>query len=169
MLLVTLEERFKGIVPLSGLIAVMSMANVLRVKSPEDVRENLSVNFGQLWLGAEVLLFVLVGAAVDVRYTFEAGPRALLVLCAALALRAVAVLLSTLGMELNGKERLFTVFSYLPKATVQAAIGAIPLAAGLPSGQLILSVAVLGIVVTAPLGAILMDRTYPKLLKWEEA
>ena len=114
--------------------------------------------------GAEVILFVLVGAAVDIRYTMQAGIAAVLMIFVGLMFRAVGVSLCMLGTKLNKKERLFCVIAYLPKATVQAAIGSVPLAMGLPCGQIVLSVAVLAILITAPLGAAGMDLTYDKLL-----
>ena len=120
------------------------------------------------WLAAEILLFVLVGAAVDIRYTLNAGLAAVAMIFVALAFRAVGVCLCVAGTALNKKERLFCVIAYLPKATVQAAIGSVPLAMGLSCGQIVLSVAVLAILITAPLGAIGMDMTYKKLLVREE-
>ena len=110
---------------------------------------------------------MLVGAAVDIRYTMSAGGAAVLMILCALLFRAVGVCLCVAGTKLTRKERLFCVIAYLPKATVQAAIGSVPLAMGLPCGQIVLSVAVLGILITAPLGAIGMDATYRKLLTRE--
>ena len=112
-----------------------------------------------------MLLFVLVGAAVDIRYTLSAGLGAVTMILVGLVFRSVGVLLCLLGTDLNKKERLYAVFAYLPKATVQAAIGAVPLSMGLPCGNIILSVAVLAILITAPLGAVLMDSTKKTLLK----
>ena len=125
------------------------------------------VAFRKLWLAAEVVLFVLVGAAVDIRYTASAGASALLMIGIALLFRAAGVFLCMPGTQLNKKERLFCVIAYLPKATVQAAVGSVPLSLGLPCGQLVLSVAVLAILVTAPIGAIGMDKTYRRLLVQE--
>ena len=164
-LLVAAETWLKGTVPLSGLLAVISMACVLQQKSTALLSRRLSEKFGKLWLAAEVLLFVLVGAAVDIRYTVNAGLAAVAMIFLALAFRAVGVCLCMAGTRLNGKERLFCVLSYLPKATVQAAIGSVPLAMGLSCGTLVLSVAVLAILITAPLGAIAMDATYRRLLR----
>lgn len=127
----------------------------------------LAQKFGKLWLAAEVILFVLVGAAVDIRYTLEAGAGAVAIIFAALAIRALGVILATAGTALNKKERLFCVIAYLPKATVQAAMGSVPLAMGLSCGKLVLSVAVLAILITAPLGAFGMDATYRRLLERE--
>ncbi len=166
-LLVWAEDALKGRLPLSGLLAVMAMACVLRKVSPGPVSQDLAEKTGRLWLAAEVLLFVLVGAAVDLRYTLRAGPLAALVILLALVFRSAGVLLSTAGTPLTRRERLFCVLAYLPKATVQAAIGGVPLALGLPCGQLVLSVAVLGILITAPLGALAIDRAAPRLLRQE--
>ena len=163
-LLVAAETWLKGILPVSGLLAVVSMACVIRIKSIPFVSKRLSEKFGKLWIAAEVVLFVLVGAAVDIRYTMDAGFSAVAMILLALAFRAVGVCVCLLGTSLTRKERLFCVIAYLPKATVQAAIGSVPLAMGLPCGQIVLSVAVLAILITAPLGAVGMDLTYKKLL-----
>ena len=163
-LLVALETWLEGILPFSGLLAVMSMACILQLKSETFVTRRLSEKFGKLWIAAEVILFVLVGAAVDIRYTLGAGLDAVLMILIALVFRSVGVLLCMPGTKLNRKERLFCVIAYLPKATVQAAIGSVPLALGLPCGRLVLSVAVLSILITAPLGAFGMDITYKRLL-----
>lgn len=163
-LLVALETWLEGILPFSGLLAVMSMACVLQLKSETFVTRRLAEKFGKLWIAAEVILFVLVGAAVDIRYTLGAGPGAILMILIALVFRSAGVLLCMPGTKLNRKERLFCVIAYLPKATVQAAIGSVPLALGLPCGKLVLSVAVLSILITAPLGAFGMDITYKRLL-----
>ena len=146
---------------------VMSMACVLKIKSPEKVTKRLSAKFGKLWIAAEAILFVLVGAAVDIRCAVQAGAAAVLMIALALVFRAVGVSICMLGTGLNRKERLFCVIAYLPKATVQAAIGSVPLSMGLPCGQLVLSVAVLAILITAPLGAIGIDRTAGRLLVQE--
>lgn len=167
-LLVALEDMLKARIPLSGLLAVISMACVLRCKCPPTVSQRLSQKFSKLWIAAEVLLFFLVGAAVDPRYTFSAGAKALLMLIIALTLRASGVLLALTGTNLNCKERLFCVISYLPKATVQAAIGSVPLSLGLPCGRLILSIAVLSILITAPLGAFGMELSCNLLLQKQQ-
>lgn len=166
-LLVTVEGRLEGKVALSGLLAVVSMACVLKIKCTGSVSQRLSAKFGKLWIAAEVILFVLVGAAVDIRYTLEAGGTAVLMIFAALIFRAAGVMLCTVKTGFTWKERLFCVIAYLPKATVQAAIGSVPLAAGLECGKIILSVAVMAIIITAPLGAFGMDISYKKLLKKE--
>ena len=162
--LMSVETWLKGKVSVSGLLAVVSMAAVIRIKCIPKVSKRLSEKFGKLWIAAEVILFVLVGAAVDIRYTMQAGIAAVLMIFVGLMFRAVGVSLCMLGTKLNKKERLFCVIAYLPKATVQAAIGSVPLAMGLPCGQIVLSVAVLAILITAPLGAAVMDLTYDKLL-----
>lgn len=163
-LLVAAEDWLEGILPLSGLLAVMAMACALRLWGVSSVTDRLSEKFGKLWIAAEVLLFVLVGAAVDIRYTLQAGAAVVMILLA-LCVRAVGVLLALAGTRLDWKERLFCVIAYLPKATVQAAIGSVPLAMGLPCGALVLSVAVLAILITAPLGAIGIDSTCRRLLR----
>lgn len=166
--LMAVETWLEGVVSVSGLLAVVSMACVVKIKSPTSVSQRLSEKFGKLWIAAEVLLFVLVGAAVDVRYTLGAGGAAVLMIACALLFRAVGVCLCVAGTKLTRKERLFCVIAYLPKATVQAAIGSVPLAMGLSCGPIVLSVAVLGILITAPLGAIGMDLTHQTLLTRDE-
>lgn len=166
-LLVAVEGWLEGKVAISGLLAVVSMACVLKMKSIAFVSKRLSEKFGKLWIAAEVMLFVLVGAAVDIRYTLKAGFAAILMIFIALLFRACGVLLCTAKTNLNWKERIFCVIAYLPKATVQAAIGSVPLASGLACGKLVLSVAVMAIILTAPLGAFGMEATYKKLLTRE--
>ena len=166
-LLVALETVLKGKIALSGLLAVTSMACMLARKTTGEVRARLSEKFGKLWIAAELILFVLVGAAVDIRYVSETGLAAVFMVFAALIFRAAGVVLCLAGTKLNRRERLFCVIAYLPKATVQAAIGSVPLAMGLPCGKIVLSVAVLAILITAPLGALGMDAAYRKLLKYE--
>lgn len=167
-LLTAAEDRLEGIVPVSGLLAVVSMACVLRARSAEAVSKRLSEKLGKLWLAAEVILFVLVGAAVDIRCTLEAGVSAVGMILLALGFRTVGVMICMAGTALNRRERLFCVIAYLPKATVQAAIGSVPLSLGLPCGKIVLSVAVLAILITAPLGALGMDMSYRKLLVRED-
>ena len=166
-LLVSIESWLEGKVAISGLLAVVSMACVLKLKSTAFVSKRLSEKFGKLWLAAEVILFVLVGAAVDVRYMLGAGIAAVVMIITALLFRTAGVLICLIKTPLSAKERLFCVIAYLPKATVQAAIGSVPLAAGLPSGNIILSVAVLAIIITAPLGALVIDSSYKRLLEKE--
>lgn len=167
MLLVSVEGLLEGKVSVSGLLAVVSMACVIKIKSTAFVSKRLSEKFGKLWIAAEVVLFVLVGAAVDIRYTLSAGIAAVFMIFIALIFRTAGVLICTIKTKLNMKERIFCVIAYLPKATVQAAIGSVPLAAGLACGKIILSVAVLAIIITAPLGALGIDNTYKKLLEKE--
>lgn len=166
-LLTALEARLKAYVSISGLLAVMGMACVLQMKCTPSVSAGLSEKFGKLWVGAEVILFVLVGAAVDIRYTLGAGFYAVGMIFLALIFRTAGVCLCFIGTHLNLKERLFCVIAYLPKATVQAAIGSVPLTLGLPCGQIVLSVAVLAIIITAPLGAFGIDMSYGRLLDKE--
>lgn len=163
-LLMAIETWLKESISVSGLLAVVSMACVLKIKSVTFVSKRLSEKFGKLWLAAEVLLFVLVGAAVDIRYTLNAGIAAILMIFLALIFRSAGVALCLVGTPLTWKERLFCMIAYLPKATVQAAIGSVPLAAGLACGKIVLSVAVMAIVTTAPVGAFGMDVLYKKLL-----
>ena len=167
MLLVSVEGWLEGKVSVSGLLAVVSMACVIKIKSTAFVSKRLSEKFGKLWIAAEVVLFVLVGAAVDIRYTLSAGIAAVFMIFIALIFRTAGVLICTIKTKLNMKERIFCVIAYLPKATVQAAIGSVPLAAGLACGKIILSVAVLAIIITAPFGALGIDNTYKKLLEKE--
>lgn len=171
-LLMAAETRVKPYVSVSGLLAVISMACVLKVRCSAFVSSRLAQKFGKLWIAAELILFVLVGAAVDIRYTLEAGPAAIGMILTALIFRAVGVCLCLIGTNLNRKERLFCVIAYLPKATVQAAIGSVPMAMGLTCGPVVLSVAVTAILITAPLGALGMDASYRKLLEradcWNE-
>lgn len=168
-LLMSIETWLKGTISVSGLLAVVSMACVIKIKSIESVSKRLSEKFGKLWLAAEVILFVLVGAAVNIRYTLDAGIAAILMIFIALIFRSTGVSICLIGTELTLKERLFCIIAYMPKATVQAAIGSVPLALGLPCGQIVLSVAVLAILITAPLGAIGMDMTYKKFLSQSDA
>ena len=163
--LMAIEDGLSGIVAVSGLLAVVSMACVLKLKSVAFVSKRLSEKFGKLWIAAEVILFVLVGAAVDIRYTLGAGIMAVAMILIALAFRSAGVALCLVRTKLNLKERVFCVIAYLPKATVQAAIGSVPLALGLPCGKIVLSVAVLAILITAPLGALGIDAFYKRLLK----
>ena len=162
-LLVAAEDALEGVFPFSGLLAVMA-AGVGIQRWRGVVAQRLSLKFSKLWVAAEVALFVLVGAAVDLRYALSAGVMAVLAVLGALCFRALGVLVCVSGAHFSGKEKLFCVLGYLPKATVQAAIGGVPLAMGLGCGQIVLTVAVIAILVTAPLGALAIDRSYPKLL-----
>lgn len=167
-LLIAIEGWLEGKIAVSGLLAVVSMACVLKMKCTAFVSKRLSEKFGKLWLAAEVILFVLVGAAVDIRYTLDAGLAAVAMIFIALIFRSFGVLLCTVKTDLSVKERVFCVIAYLPKATVQAAIGSVPFAAGLPCGKIVLSVAVMAIIITAPLGAFGMDFSYKKFLTREK-
>lgn len=164
-LLIGVENALEGIVAVSGLLGVTAMAVMLKRKSDPTVSTRLSQKFGKIWLCAEVVLFVLVGAAVDIRYMASAGIMAVILIFGALVFRTIGVWICLLKTELNTKERVFCVMAYLPKATVQAAIGSVPLANGLACGDLILSVAVMAIVITAPIGAFLIDHFHPLLLQ----
>lgn len=157
------ESSLKGIVPISGLIAIMSMGAVIK-KCNIELADRLSQKYNKLWVMAEILLFVLVGVTVDLQYAVKAGAAFALVIATALIFRMIGVFVCTLKTNLNNKERLFCMMAYVPKATVQAAIGSIPLAMGLNCGQAVLTVAVLSILFTAPIGAIAVDTTYKKLL-----
>ena len=162
-LLVTLEQHLKGIIGFSGLLAVLALSAFLQQRK-YAVSKRLSRKFSKLWVTAEVLLFVLVGATVNVSYALEAGLFVFLLIIIALLFRIIGVFASLIKTNLNRKERLFTAFAYTPKATVQAAIGGIPLVMGLACGNLVLTAAVLSIIITAPLGATLIDVSYKKLL-----
>lgn len=162
--LVTIEDHCTGIIGFSGLLAVMSMGIMLGQRIPV-VSKRLSAKYDRLWVGAELLLFVLVGAMVNVAYVAYAGVAAILLILGAMVFRMAGVFASVLGTKLNGKERAFCMMAYTPKATVQAAIGGVPLAMGLACGETVLTVAVLAILITAPFGAIAIDCTYKKWLQ----
>lgn len=161
--MVTIEDNFSNFIPFSGLIAVMGLGIALQ-KKREVVAIRLSVKFNKLWVCAEILLFVLVGATVNLKYAVSAGFGVIILIFAVLCFRVIGVLFCLLKTKLNLKERLFCMIAYMPKATVQAAIGAIPLSMGLACGDIVLTVAVLSIIITAPLGAFLIDLTYKRLL-----
>lgn len=162
-LLVTLESVIKSYVPMSGLLAVMALGGTI-LKQYGILAERLSGKFSKIWVAAELMLFVLVGATVDIRYAARAGISAIALIFIALIIRVCGVFACLIRTKLNIKERLFCAIAYLPKATVQAAIGGLPLAAGITAGNTILTVAVLAILITAPLGAIGVDAFYRKLL-----
>ena len=164
-LLVALEDVIP--VPFSGLLAVLGAGLGLR-RWRLVVAQRLTAKFGKLWVCAEIMLFVLVGAEVDLNYAAAAGLAAVATVLGVLCFRALGVLLCVAGSKLDKKERLFTILAYLPKATVQAAIGGVPLAMGLGCGQIVLTVAVIAILVTAPLGAFAIDFSYRKLLHKEK-
>lgn len=167
-LFVALENAVKGIMPFSGLLAVMSCGIAINRRRPE-LAARLSGKYNRLWVAAEVLLFVLVGATVDIGYAAAAGGAAVLVVLGVLVFRMVGVFVCLLHTALDRKERLFCMLAYTPKATVQAAIGSVPLSLGLGCGQIVLTVAVLAILITAPLGAFAIDLTYRRLLGQADA
>lgn len=162
-LLVAAEDALTTTITFSALIAIMFVGVGLQQKR-ENVAKRLAAKYGKLWVAAEVFLFVLVGATVNINYIGKVGVKALIVIFGALAFRMLGVFVCMLGTDTTKKERLFAMLAYTPKATVQAAIGGIPLAMGLPCGEVVLSVAVLVIVITAPLGAFAIDVSYKKLL-----
>lgn len=163
-LLVAMEKLLKGTLPVSGLLAVMGMSATL-LKTYGLLAKRLSAKFNKLWVGAEILLFVLVGATVDIKYAVAAGFAAVLLIFGVMIFRLAGVYVSLLKTPLTKKERVFCMIAYMPKATVQAAIGSIPLALGLSCGKIVLTVAVLAILITAPLGAFGVDISYKKLLE----
>ncbi len=162
-LLIELQNRLEGIIPISGLLAIMSLGMIIKQKY-DILAKRLSGKYNKLWIVTEIFLFVLVGATVDLRYALSAGISAILLVLGALLFRMFGVALSLIKTNLNRNERLFCMLAYMPKATVQAAIGSIPLSMGLACGQIVLTVAVLSILITAPLGAICVDNLYKKLL-----
>lgn len=163
LLLVVLEDSLTTSITFSSLISIMFIGIGLK-RNREEVAKRLSIKYGKLWVGAEVFLFVLVGASVNINYLTHVGFKALLLILLALIFRMFGVFICLLNTKLNKKEKLFTMIAYTPKATVQAAIGGIPLSLGLSCGDIILTVAVLAIVLTAPLGAFAIDLSYKKLL-----
>lgn len=163
-LLIELQNQLEGIVPFSGLLAIMSLGIVIKRKY-DILAKRLSGKYNKLWVAAEIFLFVLVGATVDMKYAVVAGVSAVLLVAGALVFRMIGVALCLIKTDLSRKERLFCMVAYVPKATVQAAIGAIPLTMGLSCGQIVLTIAVLSILITAPFGAICIDNLYKKLLE----
>ena len=163
-LLVAIEDALTTAITFSALIAIMFIGIGLQQKR-EAVAKRLSAKYGKLWVAAEVFLFVLVGATVNIGYLSKVGVRAVILIVGALAFRMLGVFVCLLGTGMSGKERLFTMMAYTPKATVQAAIGGIPLALGFACGDTVLTVAVLAIVLTAPVGAFAIDFSYRKLLE----
>ena len=166
-ILVSLEEMITIPVTFAALISVMFMGIFLKRKKAET-SARLSAKFNKLWVMAEIILFVLVGASVDITFISKAGLKTVILIFAVLVFRMAGVFISMLGTKLNGKERLFCMLAYTPKATVQAAIGGVPLAMGLACGNIVLTVAVIAIVITAPLGAFMIEHTYKKLLSKTE-
>lgn len=165
-LMITLQNIISGIIPFSGLLAVMSCSAAI-FKTYENVASRLSAKFAKLWVAAEVILFVLVGATVDIRYAVSAGIFSVVLIISALLLRMLGVFLCLIGTKMNYKEKLFCMIAYMPKATVQAAIGGVALSIGLPCGNIVLTIAVMSILITAPLGAVAIDSLYTKLLNKE--
>ena len=163
-LLIELEHRLEGTIPMSGLLSIMSMGITIN-QGYEVLSTRLSSKYNKLWVAAEVVLFVLVGATVNLGYLAKSGIGAIGVILFAMIFRMIGVFICLLKTRLSMKERLFCMIAYTPKATVQAAIGSIPLSMGLSSGELVLSVAVLAILITAPFGAIGIDKTYKRLLQ----
>ena len=162
-LLVVAEDHMTTAITFSALIAVMFLGVGLQ-KYREVVAKRIAVKCGKMWVAAEVFLFVLVGATVNIGYLSHVGLKAVVLICGALIFRMAGVFVCLLGTDMNGKEKLFTMMAYTPKATVQAAIGGIPLALGFACGDVVLTVAVLAIVLTAPLGAFAIDSSYKKFL-----
>lgn len=162
-LLVVTEEQLTTTITFSALIAIMFIGIGLQRKR-EAVAKRLSIKYGKLWVASEVFLFVLVGATVNIEYLGKVGWKAFIVILGAIVFRMLGVFMCLLGTSMNRKERIFIMMAYTPKATVQAAIGGIPLALGFSCGDTILTVAVLAIVLTAPLGAFAIDLSYKKML-----
>lgn len=167
LLLVSAEDGLSGIVPFAALFAVMCLGMAIRMKK-EDLAKRLSQTYDQLWVGAEIFLFVLVGASVQIESAKSAGLKSIALIFGVLLFRMIGVYLCVLGTKLNAKERLFCMLAYIPKATVQAAIGGVPLAMGLVCGNMVLTVSVISILITAPLGAFFIDWTYKKCLHKNE-
>lgn len=167
LLLVSAEDGLSGIVPFAALIAVMCLGMAVRMKK-EDLAKRLSQTYDKLWVGAEIFLFVLVGASVQIESAKSAGLKSIVLIFGVLLFRMIGVYLCVLGTKLNAKERLFCMLAYIPKATVQAAIGGVPLAMGLACGNMVLTVSVISILITAPLGAFFIDWTYKKCLHENE-
>ena len=165
-MLVSFEDKFSDSVPFSALISVMCIGIAAKKTAPETAAA-LSAQYSKLWIGAEIMLFVLVGAAVNINYALKAGMGVILLIPCVLVFRMAGVFICMIKTGLNMKERLFCMIAYMPKATVQAAIGGIPLAMGLACGEIVLTVAVVSILLTAPLGAFLIDVTHKRLLERE--
>ena len=162
-LLLEIQNRLEGVIPVSGLLAIMSMGIIINQKY-SVLAKRLSVKYNKLWLGAEIFLFVLVGVAVDLKYAMAAGVAVIVLIVLALLFRMTGVAVSLIRTKLTKRERVFCMIAYTPKATVQAAIGTIPMTMGLECGSIVLTVAVVSILITAPFGAICVDNMYKKLL-----
>ncbi|MFL8887186.1 cation:proton antiporter [Helcococcus kunzii] len=165
LIFVGLKNQINNIIPFSEMLFVLSFGLFYSLSSEEENILAQKNSLNGLWYGFEIILFVMIGAAIDIRYTLDSGVLGILLIFLTLMVRIVGVYISLLGTKLNIKEKIFIMISYIPKATIQATIGGIPLAMGLANGKLILSMAVLGIIVTAPLGAIGIENTYKKLLE----
>lgn len=165
--MIFIEELLKPFLPISGLLAIMALGGTI-LATYDVLAIRLKHKFSKIWVGAEIILFVLVGAAVNITYIPQAGLGAVVLIFIALGARMLGVAISVTGTQLTTKERLFSAIAYLPKATVQAAIGSIPLTQGVEAGNTILVVAVLAIIITAPIGAIGIDRGYQVLLDGPE-
>lgn len=164
MLFDGIEKAMTGPIGFSALLAVMAMGFMMLRVNPVQAK-SVQVGFNNLWQVFEIILFVLVGASMSIESVKDSGLIAVLLIVLLLVFRGLGVLLSVLGTQLNKEEKAFAIFAYIPKATVQAAIGAVPLAMGLPSGHIILTISVVAILVTAPLGAVLIDQTHNRLLR----
>lgn len=160
---VTLENRLKGIIPISGLIAVMSVGIAIN-KKYEILAKRITGKFTKLWVVAEIMLFVLVGASVNINYALNSGIKGVILILCVLLFRMLGVFICLIKTKLSNKEKLFCMIAYTPKATVQAAIGGVPLAMGLGCGEIVLTIAVIAILITATLGAFGIDLSYKKLL-----
>lgn len=167
-ILVTIEDNITGIIGFSGLLAIMSAGITLK-KFDEFTAKELGSIYGNMWQAASILLFVLVGATVNINYALNSGLKSVILIFSVMIFRMLGVFISLLKTHLSNKEKLFCMLAYTPKATVQAAIGTIPLAMGLACGEVVLTVAVVAILVTAPFGAFMIDLTYKKLLDKENS
>lgn len=164
-LLITLEDMLIEILSISGLLAIISMTMFVSKNLNTEDKSPITQGIMNLWTGGELLLFTLVGSQVNISYVKDGGIKVVIFVLLVLLVRCVGVFMALIGSHLNKKERLFCIIAYLPKATVQAAIGSIPLSLGLPVGELILTTAVIAILITAPMGAIGIDSSYKKLLE----
>lgn len=162
--MVSLEKVLEPYIMIASLLGVMALGFIITEKKPE-LGIRLSSKFNKVWVLAELFLFVLVGAEVNIQVAMNAGLVGLAIISIGLVVRSIGVLLSTINSGLNIKDKIFVIVAYLPKATVQAAIGAIPLSQGVEDGDLILAIAVLSIIITAPLGSILINLLAPKILE----
>ena len=163
-LLLEFENKINDIIPMSGLLAIMSLGVVVKNKY-EALAIRIQIKYNKLWLGAEIMLFVLVGVTVNLKYVMDAGILTIILILFALASRMIGVFVCLIKTNFSFKEKFFCMIAYTPKATVQAGIGAVPLAMGLNCGQIVLTIAVMSIIITAPFGAIAIDNLYAKLLR----